>query len=117
MDCSVSGFADVFDVDYFIEQTRGYVEVVKDLPAEIASKEPFKVDCSKRKGHFDYVESVLPALLEHQYISLTPAMNQRRDRYYSFIYLVDPLHCLSISIILLLLLMITSNSFHNLGFA
>jgi hypothetical protein len=117
LDCSVSGFADVFDVDYFIEQTRGYVEVVKDLPAEIASKEPFKVDCSKRKGHFDYVESVLPALLEHQYISLTPAMNQRRDRYYSFIYLLDPLHFLSISIILLLLLMITSNSFHNLGFA
>lgn len=71
---------DVFDVDYFIEQTRGYVEVVKDLPAEIASREPFKVDCSKRKGHFDYVETVLPALLEHQYISLTPAMNQRRDR-------------------------------------
>ena len=85
MDCSVSGFADVFDVDYFIEQTRGYVEVVKDLPAAIASKEPFKVDCSKRKGHFDYVESVLPALLEHQYISLTPAMNQRRDRYCSYI--------------------------------
>lgn len=79
---SVSGFADVFDVDYFIEQTRGYVEVVKDMPEEIASKEPFKVDCSKRKGHFDYVETVLPALLEHQYISLTPAMSQRRDRYY-----------------------------------
>jgi hypothetical protein len=77
---SVSGFADVFDVDYFIEQTRGYVEVVKDMPEEIASKEPFKVDCSKRKGHFDYVETVLPALLEHQYISLTPAMSQRRDR-------------------------------------
>ncbi|XP_062194905.1 O-fucosyltransferase 13-like [Phragmites australis] len=75
-----SGFADVFDVNYFIEQTRGYVEVVKDIPAEIASKEPFKVDCSKRKGHFDYVEKVLPALLKHQYISLTPAMNQRRDR-------------------------------------
>ncbi|BAF24282.1 Os08g0537900 [Oryza sativa Japonica Group] len=74
-----SGFADVFDVDYFIEQTRGYVEVVKDMPEEIASKEPFKVDCSKRKGHFDYVETVLPALLEHQYISLTPAMSQRRD--------------------------------------
>ncbi|KAG8048102.1 hypothetical protein GUJ93_ZPchr0008g13432 [Zizania palustris] len=75
-----SGFADVFDVDYFIEQTRGYVEVVKDIPEEIASKEPFKVDCSKRKGHFDYVETVLPALLEHHYISLTPAISQRRDR-------------------------------------
>ncbi|XP_040382684.1 uncharacterized protein LOC102713488 [Oryza brachyantha] len=74
-----SGFADVFDVDYFIQQTRGYVEVVKDMPEQIASKEPFKVDCSKRKGHFDYVETVLPALLEHQYISLTPAMSQRRD--------------------------------------
>lgn len=75
---------DVFDVDYFIEQTRGYVEVVKDMPEEIASKEPFKVDCSKRKGHFDYVETVLPALLEHQYISLTPAMSQRRDRNHSY---------------------------------
>jgi hypothetical protein len=58
---------------------------VKEIPAEIASKEPFKVDCSKRKGHFDYVESVLPALLEHQYISLTPSANQRRDRYFSII--------------------------------
>jgi hypothetical protein len=85
MDCSVSGFADVFDVDYFIEQTRGYVDVVKEMPPEIASKEPFMVDCSKRKGHFDYVEAVLPALLEHQYISLTPAMSQRRDRYCSII--------------------------------
>ncbi|KQJ99169.1 O-fucosyltransferase 13 [Brachypodium distachyon] len=75
-----SGFADVFDVDYFIEQTRGYVEVVKDMPEEIALKEPFKVDCRKRKGHFDYVESVLPTLLEHRYISLTPAVSQRRDR-------------------------------------
>ncbi|KAF0900011.1 hypothetical protein E2562_026252 [Oryza meyeriana var. granulata] len=37
-----SGFADVFDVDYFIEQTRGYVEVVKEMPEEIASKDPFK---------------------------------------------------------------------------
>jgi len=74
---------DVFDVDYFIEQTRGYVEIVKEIPAEIASKEPFKVDCSKRKGRFDYVETVLPVLLEHQYISLTPSMNQRRDSYRS----------------------------------
>ncbi|XBI37778.1 hypothetical protein VPH35_123002 [Triticum aestivum] len=76
-----SGFADVFDVDHFIEQTRGYVEVVKDMPEEISLKEPFKVDCRKRKGHFDYVETVLPALLEHRYISLTPAMSQRKDRY------------------------------------
>lgn len=76
-----SGFADVFDVDYFIKQMGGFVEVVKELPTEIASKEPFKVDCSKRKGLFDYAESVLPSLLEHQYISITPAMSQRRDRY------------------------------------
>ncbi|XP_071901582.1 O-fucosyltransferase 13-like isoform X1 [Coffea arabica] len=76
-----SGFADVFDVDYFIQEMNGYVKVVKDLPADIASKEPFRVDCSKRKGRFDYVESVLPALLEHRYISMTPAMSQRRDRY------------------------------------
>ncbi|CAL5327682.1 unnamed protein product [Camellia sinensis] len=76
-----SGFADVFDVDYFIQQMNGFVNVVKELPAEIASKEPFHVDCSKRKGQFDYVESVLPSLLEHRYISITPAMSQRRDRY------------------------------------
>ncbi|XBI09680.1 O-fucosyltransferase 13 isoform X2 [Aegilops tauschii subsp. strangulata] len=76
-----SGFADVFDVDHFIEQTRGYVEVVKDMPEEISLKEPFKVDCRKQKGHFDYVETVLPALLQHRYISLTPAMSQRKDRY------------------------------------
>ncbi|KAI9107474.1 hypothetical protein K1719_021511 [Acacia pycnantha] len=76
-----SGFADVFDVDYFIQQMSGFVKVVKELPPEISSKEPFPVDCSKRKGHFDYVESVLPALLEHKYISFTPAMSQRRDRY------------------------------------
>ena len=71
----------MFDVDYFIQQTQGFVEVVKELPEEITSREPFRVDCSKRKGQFDYVEGVLPALLEHRYISLTPAMSQRRDRY------------------------------------
>ncbi|XP_058192781.1 O-fucosyltransferase 13-like isoform X1 [Rhododendron vialii] len=76
-----SGFADVFDVDYFIKQMNGFVKAVKELPAEIASKEPVQVDCSKRKGQFDYVESVLPSLLKHHYISLTPAMSQRRDRY------------------------------------
>ena len=27
------------------------------------------------------IESVLPSLLEHHYISITPAMSQRRDRY------------------------------------
>ncbi|KAF8400664.1 hypothetical protein HHK36_013964 [Tetracentron sinense] len=75
------GFADVFDVDYFIQQMNGFVKVVKEMPAEIASKEPFHVDCSKRKGHFDYIESVLPSLMEHHYISITPAMSQRRDRY------------------------------------
>ncbi|KDP37105.1 hypothetical protein JCGZ_06161 [Jatropha curcas] len=79
-----SGFADVFDVDYFIQQVKGFVKVVKDLPPEIASKEPFHVDCSKRKGQFDYIESVLPSLLEHHYISITPAMSQRRDRYPSY---------------------------------
>ncbi|XP_072989675.1 O-fucosyltransferase 13 isoform X2 [Typha latifolia] len=76
-----SDFADVFDVDYFIEKMKGFVEIVKELPEEISSREPFRVDCSKRKGQFDYVEVVLPALLEHHYISITPAMSQRRDRY------------------------------------
>lgn len=72
----------MFDVDYFIQQTQGFVEVVKELPEEFASREPFRVDCRKRKGQFDYVEAVLPALLKHRYISLTPAMSQRRDRYF-----------------------------------
>lgn len=76
----ISGFADVFDVDYFIQQINGFVRVVKELPPQIASKEPFHVDCSKRKGQFDYIESVLPSLLEHHYISITPAASQRRDR-------------------------------------
>ncbi|PKI40880.1 hypothetical protein CRG98_038721 [Punica granatum] len=76
-----SGFADVFDVDYFIHQMNGFVKVVKELPSEIASREPVHVDCSKRKGHFDYIESVLPSLLKHHYIAITPAMSQRRDRY------------------------------------
>ncbi|XP_078440562.1 O-fucosyltransferase family protein isoform X2 [Wolffia australiana] len=76
-----SGFADVFDVDYFLENVKGFVHVVKELPEEISSKEPVKVDCSKRSGQFDYVEKVLPILLQHRYISITPAMSQRRDRY------------------------------------
>lgn len=75
-----SGFADVFDVDYFIGKMNGFIKVVKELPSEIASKEPVHVDCSKRKGQFDYIESILPSLLEHHYISITPAMSQRRDR-------------------------------------
>ncbi|GKB79165.1 O-fucosyltransferase 13 isoform X1, partial [Tanacetum coccineum] len=77
----LSGFTDVFDVDYFIQQLKGFIEVVKELPAEIASREPVRVDCSKRKGQFDYVETVLPSLLKHRYISITPAMSQRRDRF------------------------------------
>lgn len=68
-------------MEYFIQKLHGFVQVVKELPAELASKEPFRVDCSKRKGSFDYVEAVLPSLLEHHYISITPAMSQRRDRY------------------------------------
>ncbi|XVE52182.1 hypothetical protein DITRI_Ditri02bG0102400 [Diplodiscus trichospermus] len=76
-----SGFADVFDVNYFIERMDGFVKVVKELPPEISSKEPYRVDCSKRKGQFDYIESVLPSLLKYHYISITPAMSQRRDRY------------------------------------
>lgn len=64
-----------------MRRLSGFVKVVKKLPKEVASREPFRVDCSKRKGHFDYVESVLPSLLEHHFISITPAMSQRRDRY------------------------------------
>lgn len=65
----------------------GFVKVVKELPPEVSSKEAFHADCSKRKGQFDYIESVLPSLLEHKYISLTPAMSQRRDRYFLFYFI------------------------------
>ena len=74
----------MFDVDYFIQKMNGFIKVVKDLPTDTPSKEPFRVDCSKRKGQFDYRETILPLLLEHHYISLTPAMSQRRDRYMFF---------------------------------
>lgn len=81
----------MFDVDYFIEQTRDFIHVVRDLPEDISSRDPIRVDCSKRKGQFDYVEHVLPFLLKHRYISITPAMSQRRDR----CVLVDQLPCSS----------------------
>ena len=77
----LSGFADVFDVDHFIQQMNGFIHVAKELPPELASKAPFLVDSRKRKGQFDYIETVLPVLLKHQYISFTPQMSQRRDRY------------------------------------
>ncbi|XP_051147635.1 O-fucosyltransferase 13-like isoform X2 [Andrographis paniculata] len=76
-----NGFGDIFDVNYFIEQMKSFIHVVKELPLELSSKEPFRVNCSKRKGSFDYIESVLPSLLLHRYISIAPAMSQRRDRY------------------------------------
>eukprot|EP01018_Ginkgo_biloba_P006825 Gb_38725 [translate_table: standard] len=76
-----SGFADIFDEDYFIHQMEGFVHVVKELPKELALREPIRVDCRKQKGHFDYIESVLPSLLEHRYIVITPAASQRLDRH------------------------------------
>ncbi|OAY66871.1 Uncharacterized protein ACMD2_11734, partial [Ananas comosus] len=45
-----SNFADVFDVDYFIEKMKGFVAIVKGLPEEIASEEPFKVDCTSERA-------------------------------------------------------------------
>lgn len=76
-----SGFADVFDVDYFIQHMEGFIHFVREPPGDLAARGPVKIDCRKRKGHFDYVESVLPALLEHKFIVINPAMSQRLDRY------------------------------------
>lgn len=76
----LSGFADIFDVDYFIQQAKDFVHVVKELPKELASKIPVRVDCRKQKGHFDYIESVLPSLIKHQYVVITPAASQTPDR-------------------------------------
>lgn len=78
-----SGFADIFDIDYFIQQTKDFVHVIKELPKELALKEPVRVDCRKQKGegHFDYIESVLPSLIKHQYIIITPAASQSPDKH------------------------------------
>lgn len=59
------------------------MHVVRELPEDIAitHKDPIMVDCRKRKEKFDYIEEVLPYLLKYKYISITPAMSQRRDRY------------------------------------
>ncbi|KAJ7537480.1 hypothetical protein O6H91_11G007200 [Diphasiastrum complanatum] len=75
-----SGFADIFDAEYFIQQMKGFLHVVKELPPYLASKPPVVVDCHKRKP-FDYIETVLPVLLEHKLVIINPAASQRADRY------------------------------------
>ncbi|KAF9613892.1 hypothetical protein IFM89_012440 [Coptis chinensis] len=42
--CQYSGFADVFDVDYFIQEMKNYITVLKTVPEEIALREPNQVD-------------------------------------------------------------------------
>ena len=88
-----SGFADIFDVDYFIQQMEGFVHVVKELPEDLAGRKPVRVECHKWKGHFDYVESILPAFLDHIFIDITPVMSQRSDRYPIYAKVV---HCFTL---------------------
>ncbi|MCO5554816.1 hypothetical protein L7F22_008351 [Adiantum nelumboides] len=76
-----SGFADIFDVDFFIRKTKGFVQVVKELPQTLISAEPFYVNCRKQKTPFDYIEEVLPLLRKHRVIRMLPAASQRSDRY------------------------------------
>eukprot|EP00250_Pteridium_aquilinum_P016708 c23246_g2_i3 orf=200-1174(-) len=72
---------DIFDVDFFINQTKGFVRVVKELPKALASAKPFFINCRKRKAPFDYIEEVLPLLREHTVVIIMPAASQRSDRY------------------------------------
>ena len=75
-----SGFADIFDVDFFLESVDGWVEVLRELPVGLGFLEPVVITCHKATGAFDYVESLLPLLLQHQVILLRPAASQRADR-------------------------------------
>ncbi|KAH7429290.1 hypothetical protein KP509_09G040200 [Ceratopteris richardii] len=76
-----SGFADIFDVDYFIQRTKGFVRVVKELPQTLTQVKPVFINCRKRKDPFDYIEEVLPLLKKHKVIRILPAASQRPDRY------------------------------------
>ncbi|KAG0631838.1 hypothetical protein M758_1G282900 [Ceratodon purpureus] len=75
-----SGFPDIFDVEFFLESVHGWVDVLRELPAALSSREPVAVTCHKVSGRFDYVESLLPQLLEHEVILLQPSATQRTDR-------------------------------------
>lgn len=75
-----SGFAQLFDVDFFLEGVRGWVEVLRELPAAMASKEPVAITCKKGRDPFDYKKELLPLLLRHKLILLRPSANQRGDR-------------------------------------
>lgn len=72
---------DIFDVDFFINQTKGFVRVAKELPESLTSAKPFFVNCRKRKAPFDYTKEVLPLLQEHKVVIIMPAASQRSDRY------------------------------------
>lgn len=76
-----SDFAEIFDVDYFINQTKGFIPVVKELPKGLVLAQPFFINCRKRKAPYDYIDEVLPALKEHRVVAIRPAASQRLDRY------------------------------------
>eukprot|EP00249_Psilotum_nudum_P006251 c19584_g1_i3 orf=115-1035(-) len=62
----------------------GFLNVVKELPANLVSKQPVFIDCPKKNIPFDYIDAILPSLLLHQVIILRPAASQRSDRYPMF---------------------------------
>ena len=68
-------------MDFFINQTKGYVHVVKELPEDLQHVQPILLNCPKRKAPFDYVEEVLPVLTRNKVVILRPAASQRSDRY------------------------------------
>lgn len=74
-----SGFREIFDVEFFLESVRGWVDVLREIPAALSSREPVAITCHKVSGPFDYVESLLPQLLQHEVILLRPSASQRSD--------------------------------------
>lgn len=53
----------------------------QDIPAAVSAQPPYPITCHKQKAPFDYVESLLPELLQHKVILLRPSASQREDRF------------------------------------
>lgn len=76
-----SGFGDIFDADFFLESVHSWVDVLRELPTNLSMRQPVAINCHKVASPFDYVESLLPKLLQHTVIVLRPSASQRSDRY------------------------------------